>query len=334
MPARLGIDLGSSSIKLAKVNGKKVEVLGMISNPVGKVMVETEKERDALAEVIKRMVVEHKISERRFKIVVPESVVYSRVINLPVLSDAELSSAIRWEAEQYIPVPLDEVELSWEVVDRPVKRTGGEKMRVYLAAADKKLVNGLMEVFAEIGLEPERIEPELVTTSRVIALERKLTGATMVAIMGATGMGIGVFENDQLLFVYKFGSGGVALTRSITASLQLTLQQAEEYKRTYGVQSNVLEGKLLLAMKPVLDGVIGEMKRAVSYYTQSFPGGQMARVIIAGGVALTPGLVQWMTAQLGVEVAIGNPFEGLEVTGDQSKLGAVYAPVIGATARG
>lgn len=334
MSARLGIDIGSSSIKIARVNGKKVGVLAVIANPIGKAMAETEKERNTLAEVIKRVLSEHKINERRFRVVVPESLVYSRVINLPVLSDAELSSAIRWEAEQYVPVPLDEVELSWEVVDRPVKRTGGERMRVYLAAADKKLINSLMGVFAEIGLEPERIEPELITVSRAVALERKLSGATMVCAMGAAGIGMGVFENDQLLFVYKFASGGATLTRSITASLQLGLAQAEEYKRTYGVQESVLEGKLLAAMKPVLDGIMSETKRAISYYNQSFPGGQMARIIISGGMALTPGLVQWMTGQLGVEVAIGDPFEGLEVTSEHAKLGAVYAPVIGATARG
>jgi len=333
MPARLGIDLGSSSIKIANASGKKVDVLAVASNPLGKVLVSTEKEHDGLAELIKRMLAENKISDRRFRVVLPESLVYSRVIDLPVLTDAELASAIKWEADQYIPVPLDSVELSWEVVDRPLKRTGGEKMRVYLAAADKKLMNNLMRVFTKIGLEPERVEPELIPTLRSVALGRKLTGATMVCAMGATSTAVGVLENDQLLFVYKFSSGGVAMTRSITAGLQLNLQQAEEYKRTYGVQAGVLEGKLLMAMKPVLDGTVTELRRSVSFYNQTFPGGQLSRVILCGGSALMPGLVQWLTGQLGIEVAISNPFEGVEVPAEFAKLGPVYASVIGVTIR-
>lgn len=332
--AILGIDLGTTSIKIAKVSGKKVELLAIAGNPMGKVIMETERDRDAFAEAIKRMLTENKISERRFRVVVPESAVYSRVISLPVLTDAELASAIKWEAEQYVPVPLEDVELSWEVVDRPAKRTGGEKMRVYLAAADKKLVNGLVAVFTEIGLEPDRIEPELIPTARAVALERNFQGATLVCAMGASSIGMGVFEHDQLLFVYKSSSGGLAMTRAVMAGLQLTQPQAEEYKRTYGVQANVLEGKLIVAMKPVLDGLVMELKRAISFYMQTFPGGQMGRIILTGGTAMMPGLVEWLSAQVGVEVAIGDPFEGLTVPPQFAKLGPVYASVIGVTAKG
>lgn len=331
--ATLGIDLGTSSIKIAKVSGKRMDLLAVVSNPLGKVLMDTEHDRDGMAEVIKRLLSENKISERRFKVSISESVVYSRVITLPVLTDAELASAIKWEAEQYVPVPLDEVELSWEVVDRPVKRTGGEKMRVYLAAADKKLVNGLVAVFTKIGLEPDQIEPELIPTARAIVLERKLSGATLLCTMGASSTGMGVFENDQLLFVYKSNSGGVALTRAIMAALQLSLAQAEEYKRTYGASNDVLEGKLLQAMKPVLDSVVVEMRRTINFYMQTFPGGQISRIVLSGGGALMPGLVSWLSSQVGIEVSIGDPFEGLNVQPTMTKLGPVYSAVIGVTAR-
>src|SRR3989344_7319197 len=109
--ATLGIDLGTANIKIARVSGRKIEQLAVTPNPLGKVLLEMEKDRDGMAEVIKRLLVENGIKERRFKIAVSESVVYSRVITLPVLTDTELASAIKWEAEQYIPVPLSEVEL-------------------------------------------------------------------------------------------------------------------------------------------------------------------------------------------------------------------------------
>ena len=201
---------------------------------------------------------------------------------------------------------------------------------MYLAAADKKMVDGLVAVFMRIGLEPERMEPELIPTSRAIVIEKKYQGASVVCVMGAMSVGIGVFENDQLLFVYKSSSGGVSLTRAIVSGLQLSVQQAEEYKRTYGLTQNLLEGKLIKAMKPVFDSIVGDLKRTISYYNQTYPGGQVGRILLTGGTALMPGLVPWLSAQVGVEVLIGDPFEGLEVPPQFAKLGAVYASVIGA----
>ena len=328
--AELGLDIGSTSIKLIKLNGKKVEKIYAVANPVGKVLIDLDAEAVKVAEAIKVMLNTNKVTDTKFNVVVPDGLVYSRVIQLPILSDAELGSAIKWEAEQYVPVPLEEVELTWEVVDRPGRKTGEEKMGVYLVAASKKLINALVNVFTKAGIEPDRIEPELVPVSRAVIFGKQLSGGVMLCHMGASGVSLGVFLNEKLLFVYRFGSGGVTLTKVISSSLQLPMNQAEEYKRSYGARADLLEGKLLSAMVPVLNGLTTEIKRAVSYYTQQYPQERLNKIIITGGVALMPGLVEWMTKQLGVEVSVGDPFVGYQVDPNFGKLGSVYAPALGA----
>ena len=153
----------------------------------------------------------------------------------------------------------------------------------------------------------------------------------MLCLMGASGMTIAVFNGEKLVFVYRYGSGGVALTRAVSATLQLTMSQAEEYKRAYGMQTNVLEGKLGMAMMPVVEGMISEMKKAVSFFGQNSPGVRLSRVVLAGGTALMPGLVQLLSSKLGMEVVVGDPFEGLTLKAETMRTSAaVCAAVIGA----
>lgn len=326
MSAQLGIDIGTANIKLVAVGGGKVSGAQVISNPLGKVKMETENEIVKMAEEIKKgLFSEVKLANQKAAIVIPESVVNSRVISMPVLTEAELSNAIKWEAEQYIPKPLEEVELSWQVVDRPEDPKG--KMKVYLVAVDKALVGSLINMFSRLGLEPVSIQPELVAASQVL----EDGGDVMLTTMGASSVSAGVFSNGKMLFVYEFGSGGTALTRAIASGLQLNNAQAEEYKRSYGVRKDVLEGRLYQAMKPVVDGVVTEMKKVINYYNQSFAKeSQLSRVVLSGGMALTPGIVELLSSELSAQVELNSSYGKLQMAaGIEGNLGVIYTPAVG-----
>ncbi len=330
MPATWGIDLGGSLIKIAKVVGKKVEYVSVVSNPLGKVQIDSETEMNSLATEIKKAMTEAKSDAKMIKVVIPDNLTYFRVISLPILSDAELASAIRYEAEQYVPTKLDDVELSWDIIDRPKERTEGAKMQVLLTAAVKQSVAKVVELMARVGVEIETIEPEVVAASRALIYGKNYMDGTMLCLLGASGMSIAVFSGEKLTFIYRYGSGGSALTRAISATLQLTMSQAEEYKRAYGVMSNVLEGKLLQAMSPVLEGMVVEMKKAQSFFGQNNPGVKLSRMIVGGGLALMPGWIQWLTEKLGLEVSIGDPFTGMSLASEKVRSNAaIYSAVIG-----
>lgn len=325
-----GIDLGNALIKVAKMDGKKISILSAFSNPLGKLQIDTEKEMDTLAEALKKDFLDIKMEGKVFKMVIPDSLAYFRVISLPLLTDAELSSAIRWEAEQYVPVKLDQVELSWDVIQRPKVKAAGEKMQVLLVAAVKSNVAKMVELLGRVGLEVEAVEPELIAASRALVYGKNYTDGTMLCCMGSGGMSIALFNAEKLVFVYRFGSGGMAMTRSISTTLQLSMPQAEEYKRAYGVMTNVLEGKLLAAMTPVVDGMVSEMKKAIGFFGQNVTNTHLSRIVLSGGVALMPGWVQYLSSKLGVEVSVGDPLSGLEITSEKLRVNsAIYSSVIG-----
>lgn len=333
MPAKQVIDLGTNLIKFVEVDGDNLKKSLIIPNPLGKVQLESSRDVGIMAEALKKAMMEVKFEAKKVGLVVPESAVYSSVISLPVLSDTELASTLQWEAEQYVPAPLNEVELSWEVVSRPTRRLGNEKMSVLLVAANKILVQGLVNVLASLNLEPEQIEPELLATARLIYTAKdQSNGPVIVSCFGASGVSLGVFRSGELILISKYASGGLALTRAISQSLQLPLPQAEEYKRTYGVKQNVLENRLLAAMTPVLDGLVAEIRRIQGFFSQKYPNEKLTRMLLVGGSALMPGLLTYLSAKSGIEVAVGDPMRNVK-SKQAVPYPIVYSAAIGAAIR-
>ncbi|MBI4035096.1 MAG: type IV pilus assembly protein PilM [Candidatus Chisholmbacteria bacterium] len=311
MAARVGVDVGSAAIKVMAVSGSfpklEVEAIGMGINPVGNVGTDNEAEGKQIAEAIKRTMADAGIKERKVKAALPEWQVYTRVIEVPPLSEAELASALSWEAEQYIPVPLAEVNLDWQILRRPATSQSDEKMEVLLVAAPKQIVDRRVGWLLWAGLEPVGLETEIVAGSRVVV--RGDEAPTLVCNLGAVGTTVSIIEAGKLVFAYALTSGGIALTRAIAQGLGLEFAQAEQYKRTYGVDEAQLEGKQVQAMEPVLGALVTELRKGINFYAGRRKEG-LKRLILTGGGAQMPGLVMYLANRLTLEVVVGNPMVG------------------------
>ena len=228
MAAQFGLDIGASAIKVIQLSGGKgkyqVEAIGMGVNPVGNLATENKQELGMIAEGVRKTVIEAGIKLKKVKTALPESLVYTRVIELPPLSEAELASALSWEAEQYIPIPLTEVNLDWQIVNRPNKDSERNKMEVLLVAAPKTVVAKWVGLVESAGLELTVMETEILAASR--SLVRPVNNnepvlPTVVCHIGADGTDISIVENGKLAFAYALPTGGVSLTRLISQGLGL-----------------------------------------------------------------------------------------------------------------
>ena len=303
MAAQFGLDIGSSAIKVVQLSGGKgkyrVEAMGLGVNPGG--------EPAQIAEAVRRVVMEAGIKTRQVKAALAEAQVYTRVIQVPPLSEAELASSLSWEAEQYVPIPLTEVNLDWQIM----RRGEGQKMEVLLVAAPKRSVEWLVGVLQSAGLEPVGLETEILAAARALVPGEQVP-PTLVCNLGATAANLAIVENGQVVFTYLAQSGGMALTRVISQSLGLELAQAEQYKRTYGIDETQLEGKISKAMMPILTALVMELRKAMNFYATRNQQVPLSRLVLAGGGAQLPGLSGFLAAQLGMEVVIGTPLAGFE----------------------
>lgn len=307
----VAIDIGSYSIKALYVKRSKadVEILRVIEvpNPIGMSIPTDDLTKEKLAQQIQAMFADNALPTDDVRLALPESVVSTKVIQVPVLTDAELSSAIGWQAEQYIPIPKDELELEYQVLFRPDKSDRDAPMRVLLVGAQKKIVQQIVSIFTDLGIEPTIIETQTIAIWRAIHTA-ETDPTSLVAHIGLSTLDLSIERKGELAFVFSHPQGGMLLTRAVENTLALPVQQAEEYKRTYGLDPSVFEGKVQAALLPLVQSMCDQILKANQYFSSQFPQEAVQRIYLSGGTALLTGLVSHVTSVTGVEVLLVSPF--------------------------
>lgn len=315
MKSLLGLDIGTHSIKLIElgVTGAAHTLLaaGSIPTPPKALSSAIEADHKAVAAAILQLIRETGAKADDVVIALPESQVFTRVIEVPALSARELSSAISWEAEQYIPLPLDQVNLDYSIL-RDAKETGTDKMDVLLVAAPKTLLEKYLTIIEMAELVPAAAETEIIATAR--ALSRSVTavkGGVLLVSLGAQTTDLAILRGGVLAFTRSIAAGGEALSRALVSGLDFTANQAEEFKRTYGLEQDKLQGKIVTAVKPIMDTIIGEIKRALAFYSEKHKDERVETILLSGGTAKLPGMVVYITQSVGIEAQLANPWVGI-----------------------
>lgn len=133
----------------------------------------------------------------------------------------------------------------------------------------------------------------------------------MIVSIGVKTTDLAILRDGVLTFTRSISAGGEALTRSIAQKFGFEFTQAEEYKKAYGVEADKVEGKILASVKPILDTIIGEIKRAVAFYQQKYRDESIGTLLLNGGTARLPGMVVHLTEQVGIETQLANPWVGI-----------------------
>lgn len=337
MTKHFGLDIGSDNIRIVQLvkekDGFRLVTAGMIKAPALGLASEAEKDLVEVAEAIKKLKSELKIVTHEVAVGIPERNVFSRIIEVPQMETDELTNAISWEAENLVPFPLAEVNLDWEVVEEADKNIVG-KMKILLIACPTALVNKYLHLLKLADLEPVALETETLATMRCLRPVFDKASVLLVNI-GVKSAEIAVISKGNLSITRSLPIAGGAITRSISSNLGLDLPVAEEYKKNYGL-SPELEGKVAAAVETVLATVVDEIKKAIRFYTDTEHDSPKL-MILAGGSALLPGISEYFTKALGLEVQIADPFSLVafdqQKQGDLKKLSPLFAVALGLAMR-
>jgi type IV pilus assembly protein PilM len=313
-----GLDIGSNSIKVVWVN-RENNVLSYatslsVPTPTQGMQSESPFDQQEMAQVINKLVIDAKITTNNVNIALPENHAYTKVVEMPMLSDKELSSAIYWEAEQYIPVPLDTVTIAWSKL-QPLKTVTEERMQVLLVAAPKDLIKRYQSILDLAGLSIVSVETEILSVIRsVIPINNAPT--SLIANIGAMSTTLGIVQNGIIVFNYSVPLGGVALTRAIASDFGLQIDQAEEYKKVYGLSDKNFGGKVRQAIEPILTALLTEVKKALTFYTDKYKNeNPITQILLTGGGSNLPGLGVYFAQNIGLEAVLANPWKMLNVQG-------------------
>lgn len=313
----LGLDIGSQTIKAVQLSREKDSIslmaAGYIATPivgVGASSSASQREEQVLAESIGRLVHDMKISSNLVGASLPSSKVVTRVIQVPLMTEGELASSIQWEAESYIPFPLSKVKLDYMVLD---SNQNEKKMKVLLVAAPLSLVEKYMRIIAMAHLETVAIETDILAMSRSVALTFPNLTNIMVLSLGAVTTDISLMHEGLLVYTKSYPIGGNTLTRAIAEELGFETAQAEEYKKTYGLEEDKLEGKIAKILMPLFTTIFDELEKTIAYVKQQYPQQAVNSIVVCGAGAKLPGFVLSMTRQLGLDTQVSNPFINLTV---------------------
>lgn len=304
------LDIGTHTIKVISAkNAKQIQVLRAIDipNALNLIIPQSDQETTQFSEMIANLINDYKLDASDVRLSLPESVIANKVIEVPLLTDAELASAIGWQAEQYIPIPKDDLSLEYQVLVRPDKKNPEAKMKVLLVASRKSFIEKLNNVFLNLGIEPTVIETQMFSVIRALDLKSD-DPETLIVHMGASNLDLAVVANGMFDFIFSNKNGSQLLTNAIAQSFGLDLKQAEEYKITYGLNAEQFEGKLVQVMLPIINNVVVEIQKALRYFSQLHPGQTIKRVVLSGGPTEMIGFSQYLAQQINTEILLMAPF--------------------------
>lgn len=311
----IGLDIGSSSIKFASLKREgevySLDAVGVAPASSHGAMSESLVDLQNLADSIKKLISSSNVKSTGVALSIPESLVYTKVIEMPDLSDQELTAALKFEMEQYVPLPLDQARTDWEVLSHTDE--GGKKtMDVMLVAAPIGILSKYEKIMEMAGLTAEVVETEIVSVHRALLPLVNSPDPNMIVHVGATTTSVAIVKNGTIKMVFSTALGGAAITRAISVDLGIDATQAENYKKAYGLAKDAFEGKIGQALSPILSSIIGDIRRALLAYREK-SNENMKQIILSGGTALLPGIDVYFTNTLNTQVVVGNSFAAYNI---------------------
>lgn len=308
----IGLDIGVTKIKAISLTRSKnnffLETFGDMPAPPKGMVSESPLDEEEMANALKKIVEGLKANSKNVNIALADNQVYTKVIEMPVLSDKELSLAIYWEAERHIPVSLSTITLVWNVLKRPLTKSKEDKMQILMVGAPTILIAKYQKVLQMAGLVLNSIETE--TLAIVRALVAPNLPPTIIVNIGANNTSLAIIKDGILVLTYSIQAGGNAINRSIEADFGLTMSQSEEYKKTYGVSKEGVGGKIGQSAEPILASILLEIKKALAFYSQKYKDGSIIQqILLSGGTAKLSGIDLFFAQNLGIETVVANPWK-------------------------
>lgn len=315
----IGLDISSTAVKLLELSRSgdkyRVESYAVEPLPPNAVVDKNINDPAATAEAVRKVIQRSKTKVKRAAVAVSGSAVITKILEMPSgLNDDALEAQIALEADQYIPYPLDEVNLDFEVQGPSEKNEG--QVRVLLAACRSENVEQRVGALSEAGLEPGVVDVEAYAIERSFGLMNNQLPPQeqlVVAVMdiGATMSALSILVDGTTVYTREQLFGGKQLTDEIQRRYGLSAEEAATAKRQGGsglpddYQSEVLE--------PFRDAVVQQVTRSLQFFYSSSSYSDIDYIVLAGGVAAMEGLQEMISEKLGKPTLVANPFKDMTV---------------------
>jgi len=310
----IGIDIGSTSIKLVKLKGSKgnyeIDHVGIAPLPseaiVDNTLMDTSAVVDGLRALYQGLGI---VNLKDAASSVSGNSVIIRKISLSAMSAEALEEEIQWEAEQYIPFDINDVNIDFQMLEPD--ENDPSRMFVLLVASKKDIVNDYQSVFAEAGLKLVLVDVDVFAVQNAFEMNYDLEPEEVYALVniGANMMNLNVVKNGISLFVRDVQMGGEIYTEEIQKKMGLSSEDADKTKVSANAAS---AAELLDSLARINETLSMEIRRSLDFYNSNAIEGRITKVFLSGGGCKTYNLVEAVSRRLNLPVEIINPFNRIK----------------------
>jgi type IV pilus assembly protein PilM len=321
----VGLDIGSSAVKAVELKaagkGFRVVAYGSEPVPVDAIVDGAIIDAGAVAGAIRQVFERHKeFKGKEVCASLSGNAVIVKKITLPVMTEAELGDSIYWEAEQYIPFDIQDVNLDYQILDPGTGPDSRGSMEVLLVAAKKEKIADYTSVIAQAGRTPVIVDVDAFALQNAFDINYGLDPSQVVVLLnaGASAININILQGGQSMFTRDISIGGNAYTEAVHKELDLPYESAEQLKKGVPVDGASFEDAQPV-LRAVSENVLLEVQKTFDFFRATASSDRIDRIVLSGGASRVDGFREMLQERFNAPVEEFDPFRA--VTWDSKKLG-------------
>jgi type IV pilus assembly protein PilM len=321
----IGLDIGSSAVKAVELKpagkGFRVAAYGEEPVPADAIVDGAIIDAGAVAEAIRQVFERNKAFKGKDVCAsLSGNAVIVKKITLPVMTESELSESIYWEAEQYIPFDIQDVNLDYQILDAGTGPDSRGSMEVLLVAAKKEKIGDYTGVIAQAGRTPVIVDVDAFALQNAFDVNYGLDPGQVTVLLnaGASAININILQGEQSMFTRDISIGGNAYTEAVQKELDLPHESAEQLKKGIPVDGASFE-EAQPVLRAVTENVLLEVQKTFDFFKATAASEQIDRVMLSGGASRVDGFQEMLQERFNAPVEGFDPFR--TVTWDAKKFG-------------
>ncbi len=311
----VGLDIGSSAIKLVELKEKKGGTYELVKMGVERLSPEaivdgSIMDSSMVVETISKLNSEKAIKNSNYATSLSGHSVIIKKISLPAMSPEELAESIQWEAEQYIPFDINDVNLDYV----PLNTGTGDNVEVILVAVKKEKINDYTSVISQTGKVAVMVDVDAFALQNAYEMNYDVHDNKVLALVniGASVTNVNVLSGTNSLFWRDITFGGNQYTDAIQRELSLSFEQAEELKRGKPVGDHTIQ-QVIPILNSVSEDFAGELRKTLDFFTATSGAERVDEIVLAGGGSGVLNLDATLRDKFGIPVSIMDPFRNVTV---------------------
>lgn len=334
-----GLDIGTTAIRVVQLTQSgpdkwSLKHYGYAPIDVKTATADSVEAKRRLGEVIMTVVGQSGIKTKNVAIGLPSSKTFITVVDMPMLSEAELKGTIKYQIDQYVPMSTEDAKVDWVSLGQSLHDPSQQE--VLLASTSAAYSEERLELVENLGFDVVAAEPEAIAMIRSL-LPAGARDAQVIIDIGESTTNVAITYGDVPRLVRTIPNGLSTLVRTAVQNLSIQDDQARQFILKFGLSQDKLEGQVARALESTLDGFVSEVTKSIKFFQTRYPSIQIGSILLSGYAGTVPGLEQYISAATRMNVVVANPWQKVAVpAGDQTlaSVSSEFATAVGLAQRG